>query len=459
MNDMDIKIKSNRYSGRHCFLPFFALVILFIGSCTVRPEPYSIIEFTGAGEVNNYSKSILLMSYKSDSVNPGAVPGSIGDLISCDEKVFVFKDAFSGSKLAFEINDSELYVNGKIISIDIPENEKMIPWFEKMNEKDLSALQFISFTSGINEIYMPYLARLAKVRPDVGLSFSGDFSKMAGLLKIFKPLYIAGPAISKGDYKELASLDKLKILMVSLNDSIVIDPLPALPALEQLYLSDNDKNSSLTNDFLTNNRQIKNVIFWNPGSFDLSVLKPLVNLKELVVNGADTILNTGLINDHKSLELLSLTGDKVVFNTDIIKLPKLRWMAFSSNTVQEEFSTFTVNHPDLEMVEIINNEIIRSLRPLSDLRKLYGLSVVDTLTDLSTIKTLTNLKFLSLPDAQLKDAVKRAELQNSLPGTRIVANEGFCLGSGWLLMIIPLVLVLRFFGRQKGVSLKHVERS
>jgi uncharacterized membrane protein len=45
-------------------------------------------------------------------------------------------------------------------------------------------------------------------------------------------------------------------------------------------------------------------------------------------------------------------------------------------------------------------------------------------------------------------------MQKSLPGTSIVANEGFCLGSGWLLLIIPLVLVLKFFGSKKGKSFR-----
>jgi uncharacterized membrane protein len=47
-----------------------------------------------------------------------------------------------------------------------------------------------------------------------------------------------------------------------------------------------------------------------------------------------------------------------------------------------------------------------------------------------------------------------ATLQNSLPGVRIVVNEGFCLGSGWLLLIIPLVPVLRLFTRHKMKKLQ-----
>ena len=47
-----------------------------------------------------------------------------------------------------------------------------------------------------------------------------------------------------------------------------------------------------------------------------------------------------------------------------------------------------------------------------------------------------------------------AEIKRSLPGTLVGANEGFCLGSGWLLLLVPLVLIFRFFGRrlQNGIK-------
>jgi hypothetical protein len=124
-------------------------------------------------------------------------------------------------------------------------------------------------------------------------------------------------------------------------------------------------------------------------------------------------------------------------------------MTFSSNVTQEEFNSFVDTHPDLEVIELIKNDTISSLKVLSKLGKLFGLTVTDTVTDIASIKTLTNLRYLSLPDDFLNDSLIKSEIQKSLPGTRIVGNEGFCLGSGWLLIIIPLILIIRFFGMQK----------
>jgi hypothetical protein len=70
-------------------------------------------------------------------------------------------------------------------------------------------------------------------------------------------------------------------------------------------------------------------------------------------------------------------------------------------------------------------------------------------TDTASIKSLKSLKYLSLPDKMLKDTLLKADLKRSLPGTIIVANHGFCLGTGWLLLIIPLLLVFRILSRKK----------
>jgi hypothetical protein len=145
---------------------------------------------------------------------------------------------------------------------------------------------------------------------------------------------------------------------------------------------------------------------------------------------------------------LSVTGDELIYGQKVINLPLLRWMTFSSNVTQEEFNLFIDKHPGLEVIELIKNTGIISLQSLSKLRELYGLALNDTVTDIATIKSLSSLKYLSLPHDFLADPVKKAEIKRSLPGTRIVANEGFCLGSGWLLLLIPLVLILRFSGRR-----------
>ncbi len=455
MKSMNIFNMRYRYLRSHFSFPYLVSLILILTSCTSRPEPYSILEFNGVEGINNFSKSYFLMLNESDSINPNVIMGSKGDLFWCDEYLFLYNDSSSQNKFKFKDTDSVLYVNDKIYSIDIPVKDDTVPWLKNMKEYDFSALQFINIQSKLPDSYLPCLTDLAKIKPNAGILLQGNLRDMAELLKIFNPRIIIGTYITRSDYEQLSKLTNLEMLMISLTDSVIIDPLPFMPELKQLFLTEINDNVALTNDFLVNNEQIEKLVIQKSGNLDLSILKPLDNLKELIVNASDSIINVDFINEHKRLEVLSVTGDNLVYNPDLIKLPLLRWITFSSNVTQEEFNSFVDTHADLEVIELIGNDKISSLESLSKLSKLYGLTVNDTITDIASIKNLRTLKYLSLPDNFLDDPVNKAEIQKSLPGTHIAANEGFCLGSGWLLLIIPLVLIIRFFSNKEKQRLKN----
>jgi hypothetical protein len=451
----------NKLNVRHISLRsqsfFYYLISLFliITSCNSRPEPYSILEFSGVSDIANYSKSYFMMMNKSDSINPTVIMGSTGDLFWCDENIFVYNESSSQSRFLIKSTDSVVYVNDKIYSIDIPDNDNMIPWFKNMNVRDFSSLQFINVESKLPESYLPYLSELAKIKPDAGICFTGNFKDMAELLKIFSPRIIAGAGLLRDDYEQLSKLTKLECLMITLNDSVITDPLPALPKLKQLFLAELDDNIVLTGDLLINNKQIEKLIIQKSGILDLSILKPLDNLKELVANVSDSIKNIEFVNEHNKLEVLSIAGNNLVYDPDRVKLPLLRWTTFSSNVTREQFNSFIDTHPDLEVIELTGNDKIDNLQSLSKLNKLYGLTISDTITDVESIKNLKNLKYLSLPSDFLDNPVNKAEIQKALPGASIVANEGFCLGSGWLLLIIPLVLIIRFFGNNERQKIQN----
>ena len=439
----------NRTLLEQSFLSFLALLIILITSCTGKPQNYSILEFKGEGGVANYSKSLLLISHESDSVNPTALLAGTGDLLMFGDNEFLYFKESSQNKFSFKTIDKVDYINDKINSINIPGNEDMIPWFKQMKNTDISTLEFLNFKSKIQEGYFPYLTDLAKTKPGIGIGYAGKLGDMAGLFKIFNPGFVIGANLSQEDFNQLSGLTNLELLLINLEDSIYRDPLPAMPRLKQLIIGENKNEAIIKDNFLINNRQIEKLIIMTSGKFDFSIIKPLKNLKELVVSGFDSVENFDLIKSHKNLEVLSITSEKFRYDSNLNELSKIHWITFSSNTSQEDFNQFIKFHSDIEVVEIIKNKEINSLLPLLQLRKFYGLTITDTLTDIGTIKSLRNLKYLSLPKAVLKDSLRKAEIQKSLPDTRIVANQGFCLGSGWLILIIPFILLFRVFAKQK----------
>jgi len=424
-----------------------SLMILAI-SCSRTPVPYLILNIAGKGDIlSNYSKSFLLTGYKPDTTNPASITGSPGDLFIADDYTFVL-DENSSTSISARMLREGLYLNGKIVFLAIPENDDLIPWFTSLENKDLSALQFIGLSSELPESYLPHLSRLAGIKPDIGLMYEGGIRDIKGLLEIFDPPYLVGVDLQQSDLTLLQGLKNLQVLVASFTDYVSTTPLPEMPKLQQLVLTDLDKNYELPANFLANNTQLERLILHKPVKFNLAMLDPLKNLKELVVRETGDILNPVMLNGHKKLEVLVIGDEYAGYDLNMIKLPRLRWMTFFNNTTQQEFDAFINSHPSLEVIEMADCDTIHSLRALSELGKLSCLTITDTVTDISSVAKLTNLKYLSLPAEFIDDSTKLAGIKSSLPGTRIVANEGFCLGSGWILLIIPLVLIIRFFSRK-----------
>ncbi len=439
---------------RHRFFPFLIMLILLLPSCKNTTEPYSILEFTGKGEIYNYSRSLFPIVYGSDSINSTALLAGRGDIIVYGNNSCFYYRESSQKIFSIKTTDNIGFVNGKINSINIPIDDEMIPWFKQMTSEDLSKLEFLYFNSPIVESYIPYLTKLAEIKPDIGLGYEGDLNELYRILEIFKPKFIIGVNVPRKDFNLLSGLTNLEFLSASLNDSIYTIPVPAMPKLKHLILANIQKNDIKNDDFLINNRQLEKLTILEADNFDLLLIEPLKSLKELIINGTDTIENFDLIKNHKEIELLSVTGEKLNNDLAINELPEIRWLSIYEDVTQEGFSALIKSHPDLEVVEIINNDTINNLQPLLNLRKLYGLTVTDTITDLGTVKSLKNLKYLSIPDNVFNDSIIKAELLKSLPDTRIVANQGVCLGSGWLLLIIPIILILRVFTNRKSQKIQ-----
>jgi hypothetical protein len=438
------------------FPAFLLALTLILISCIQKNEVYNIIEFTGNESVLNYSKSLTYVSFKSDSVYPAALLACENDLIFYGDELFIYTKSL-GNKFQFDNTKIGGFINGKITTLDLHKRTEVLTWFKQMESTDLSQLQFVKVDSIIPEDYYPYLTRLAQLKPGIGIYYGGDPKILSKLVGLFNPKYLVGETINSGDFKLLSQLSDLEILVVALDDSVNTGPLPAMPALKNLCLTEVNSKVILDDKLLSANKSLERLTIMESARIDLSVLNPLKNLKELVISNFDTILNPGMIKNQKYLEVLSVVSEKSNWKSIPYDLKRIRWMSFSPDISQSAFNLFINSHPDLEVAEIIKNDTIRSLSPLLNLKKLYGLIISDTLTDLASVKSLKNLKYLSLPANVLKDKSSRDELRKLLPDTRIAANEGFCLGSGWLLIILPLVLLFRIADGKKAGKVSSIQ--
>ena len=431
MNPKNNFYKSNKIVTSNLGKIFFTLFLIFVVSCKPTVGPFKIIAFNGVSGIYNYSKTII--GFAADSINPGFLLCSKGDLlrIESDDNFFFIPD-WDAANHSYNIHydDNILFVNDKIKSICISDSNQLIPWFENLIKKDLSELQFICFESDVPEICFPYLVNIAKIKPDVGFYKDGTLREMAGFINNFNPRYLILSDFKDDDINLMTNFTNLEMLF--LDNTIISEPLPELSQLKQVFLILNEQKDIPVNLFI-NNSWIEKLNLQFKDNFEMSLLSPLDNLKELVISYSDSIspYNFNGINRLNKLEALSIVGNKKLYDPAQIELPGMRWMAFDSHFTQEEFDSFIITHQKLEVVELVKNDEITNLKILSTLPNLFGLSITDTITDLASVKALRNLKYLSLPLDFLDDSTNMEDIQKAIPGSRINKNNGYLyLGSG-----------------------------
>ena len=134
--------------------------------------------------------------------------------------------------------------------------------------------------------------------------------------------------------------------------------------------------------------------------------------------------------------------DSITDISVINELPSLTRLVLPANTSQEMFSDIIDNQKSLQVLDLFNCEDITDISPLEGYTGLKALSVDTVHTDFRSLYQMKELELLVLGKDYFKDSLFIAELQDSLPDTKIVPGGGFCMGSGWILLIFPFLFIL-----------------
>jgi hypothetical protein len=160
----------------------------------------------------------------------------------------------------------------------------------------------------------------------------------------------------------------------------------------------------------------------------LSGLERFSNLRTLILNGS------GGIGDLSALK----------------SMKKLKWVGLPPGITQEQFSTFIGEHPAIKIVELIKCSEIMDLSPLQRLTGLTGLIVAQYSGEFDAVDQVNQLKsleFLGLPiDTFDNDPEILVQIRTALPHALVVPTSPFCLGSGWILLVMPLAALMRIAG-------------
>lgn len=448
--DTDKKSVTNK-PKRTNWLPTALLVLLVILLIGIfyqfkNENRFAVVTFYGNGNGSNQSKNYGLTQFTATKNLKSSVLAEKGDLLSYNDIILLFDKAKKDSLKVDDSNNSFVFVNGKINSIIISEKVDLLPWLRSMDPYAISDLKMIHFQSEIKNSYIPYLKKIAHLKPNTALSFeeNDSLNVMKSYLKksdFFTPEFIV-VQLPERQLPLLAHWKTTKNLYISMSDSIISNSLPAMPNLKQCVLSGINIRS-INPIFFDQNKQLKKLsIIGCPRNY--TFLEPLPNLEQLAISQYDCEDYTNNLetiqNKLANLSVLILSGNHT--NIDILsKYKNLHWLGLPSNTSQKEFDSIATHLQNLQVIELKGSPAIKDLSSLKKLPTLRALVIRDTITDKKTLLALTELRYLSVPKTNMKDSTYVHELEKALPGCILVPNSGACVGSGWLLLLIPLVFL------------------
>lgn len=404
---------------------------------------FAVVKFHGKGDAINLSKNYGLVQFPSNEKNYGAVLAEKGDILGFNDITISFNDVTNDSLQINDSGDSLVFVNGKVNTIMVTEKANLIPWFQKMKCRTIDNLETIYFKSKIPINYIPYFKKIAESKPNIALTFEENDSLIIiqdyiKKVDFFKPKFIRA-SLKQNQLSLLSHWNTTECLHLNISDSIITTSLPAMPALKQCILN-GEHIKSMNVTFFKNNPQLEKVSLFACMN-DYSVLHPLKNLEQLVITNFDCKGNLATLkNKFPKLSVLIVSG--VFVNIDALSAcHNIKWLGLPENTTQKQFDTISNQLSNLQVLEIKGNDAVKNISVLQNLPNLRGLIIRDTVTDNKSLATLKQLRYLSVPERNKADSTYIQTLKKSLPGCIIVPNTGACMGSGWLLLLVPTVFL------------------
>jgi hypothetical protein len=361
---------------------------------------------------------------------------------------FVYKQN-DGASLELREEDGRLILSGRTISIAPADIEDCWEWLDQASAKDLRSLRFLMLPEKMDESRLPALRKLAAVNPDLTLGIM-SISNSLSAAALFKPRMLvlgdSAPAADLGGI--LAGQNQIETLLVFGTDVVNFDSLATLPNLRRLAIVDWDP--ATTGPLPKGMRALKSLLLSSSEMLDVSALAAVPEgIEELSIVGSSeksgNMASLSGLERFSNLRTLILNMNPEIKDLSVLKgMKKLAWVGLPPGITQEQFSAFVEEHPAIKIIELIECSEITDLSPLQHLTGLTGLMLRRFSGKLDAVDQLKSLEFLGLPYEVFDDDTKSlARIRKALPRALVVPA---CLGSGWILLVLPLAALMWIVG-------------
>ncbi len=359
--------------------------------------------------------------------------------------------ASDGPSLTVTFTDHSASIGDKVVVV-LLEKEEGKAWLRNATDKELANIRHVTLPDEVDDATMSDLKRLAAANPNVDLLVKTE-ATLLKMLPLFKPHAIfrteSSGYASADVVKALANQPQVELLFLNASAPGSLSVITSLPNLRHLLLSQwNLANAGPLPAGLTN---LKSLAVMDAGGMkDLRALDGApAGLEELSLIGANDLTDLSGLDGMKNLRTLFVWGDKITDLSGLAGLKQLRWVGLPPNTSPEQFGAFVGAHPNLAILDMMGNKTVKDLAPLGGLKGLQGLILDGPYDNLNAVEKLTSLRFVAV-STRTSEAFpdKVAAIRKALPDALVVTVKPLCLGSGWILLLVPVLMVMWILRRQ-----------
>lgn len=468
MNLLTLNLKNMKYNRFRASVSLVLSLVIIgytVWQCTDGGLRYNIITISGSSGNsfnNNMSKTYLKFGSLADSGKTAALMVSEGDMLyllddpSDNPAIFPYRLS-DGQHLKITTDTACLYksyLNDKLFSLYFNDPEDIDDWKEQKDLSGVPGLRAIYINGSALQDDVSFLEEITELNAYLGLVLEGlNQDQLTRVLSMFSPewLFLMDTGLENVGDALIPHMENLETMILDAEYAKDVDFLYQLPNLRSLIL----EGSPASDSAIINFSKIKNLTSLSLLGCDIESVSSLElppHMNSLLLIDCDRLTDINGLRELKKLKQLSLLAcDTLTDLTVLNELPDLQMLSFPPGVTQQDFAQVAGHHLSLQAVELIGCEGITDLSPLIQLKGLISLAIDMPVVDFKILEQLTGIKLIVIEQSHFDASPEQvASLVNALPGAQIVPGGGFCMGSGWILLMLPFILIAGVIARKPG---------
>lgn len=445
----------------YLFTLLFACIWILNGCNNDDAVSYQILHIEGVSWVSNISTTYASFGAGTENEKSGRVslPVSDGDLLYLyneDDFELYYRYKLEDGNLLTVSFDSMItnsaHVNGSLAFLQITENPSSWDAFTALSTSEVNNLSTLFISDSLNDEILDILRVHESSLTGTGLVLGNHIEEgvLKELLSICRPRWLVlngGAELNKDNSEKF--LADLELLWITGDIHAISSMFHCCTNLESLIITEWEP---LQGELipLSGLENLHSLTLGECNITDLSNFEFPTSLERLHLILCESLTDISGIEQLTGLNSLSLTESGNLESLEIMnKLGTLRRISFPVNTTQEEFQSILTNHESLEVVELINCPYVSDISFLRDQTHLKAFMYKAEEYDIDQFTELDQLELLILDHTHFEDSPESiSQLRTILPNTEIVPGSGLCLGSGWLMLLLPLAFFCRMLFRR-----------